>query len=43
MLIVNALAVDMRVQRSVMFDVDDLDGALAELDRCHDEIEAEGA
>ncbi len=43
MLIVNALAVDMRPQRSVMFDVDDLAGAYAELDRLHAEIQtAEG-
>lgn len=41
MLIVNALAVEMRPLRSVMFDVDDLESALAELDRLHAEFEAE--
>jgi hypothetical protein len=43
MLIVNALADDMRPQRSVMFDVDDLEGAFVELDRLHAEIEAQEA
>lgn len=43
MLIVNALAADMRTQRSVMFDVDDVEGALTELDRLDPDRDAEDA
>jgi hypothetical protein len=39
--IVNARAVDMRPQCSVMLDVDDLEAALAELDRSDVETEGE--
>lgn len=41
MLIVYGLSVDMRAQHSVMFDTDDVDAALAELDRLHAEIEGQ--
>jgi hypothetical protein len=39
MLIVYGLSVDGKAQRSVMFDADDIDAALAELDRQHADIE----
>jgi hypothetical protein len=43
MLIVCGLSADMRVRHAVMFDIDDLDAAFAELDRLHEEIGAKDA
>lgn len=42
-LIVYGLSADMRVRHAVMFDVDNLDAAFAELDRLHAEIGAKDA
>jgi hypothetical protein len=42
-LIVYGLSADMRGQRAVMFDVENLDAAFAELDRLHAEIGAKDA
>jgi hypothetical protein len=41
MLVVSEFADDMRSRRSVMFDADNLDDALAELERLHTGIEAD--